>query len=233
MLKIEKLSSGYGPLEAIHGISLTVEKGEIVAVLGSNGAGKTTLLKTISGLIRLTKGHVSFEGTILNNLEPPNIVKLGIIHIPEGRRIFPGLTVRENLTLAGYYLKKNELDNRIKFAYSIFPLLKEREKQSGGTLSGGEQQMLALARGLIPNPKLLLMDEPSLGLAPKLVSLIYQTLEKLKKNGITILLVEQNAKKALEVSDRAYVLTTGYLTLEGTSRGLMSNENVKKLYLGR
>lgn len=233
MLKIENLSSGYGPIEVLHKISLSVENKEIVAVLGSNGAGKTTLLRSISGIIKPFYGLINFEGNILNTLEPNNIVKLGIVHIPEGRRIFPGLSVRENLTMAGFYLKKNILNERINYVYSLFPLLKERENQAGGTLSGGEQQMLALGRGLIPNPKLLLLDEPSLGLAPKLVSFIYQILQTLKKEGLTILLVEQNAKKALEVADRAYVLSTGYLTLEGSSKELLSNDNVKRLYLGR
>ena len=233
MLKIEGLVSGYGHLEILHSVNITVEKGEIVSVLGSNGAGKSTLLRTISGIIKPWKGTITFEGKLLNNLDPIQIVKNGVVHVPEGRHIFPGLTVKENLILAGYKLRNFELSERYDSVYTMFPVLKEREKQLGGTLSGGEQQMLALARGVMPKPSLLLLDEPSLGLAPKLVTLIFKTLERFRDEGLTILLVEQNAKRALEISNRAYILATGYLALEGNSSDLIADQDVKRLYLGR
>jgi branched-chain amino acid transport system ATP-binding protein len=233
MLKVENLCSGYGPIEVLHSVSIEAKKGEIVSILGSNGAGKSTLLKTISGLLTPTKGSISFEDTILNSIEPYKITKMGIVHVPEGRHIFPTLTVRENLLLGGYFESSPDNKKNIEFVVSIFPLLKERLNESAGMLSGGEQQMLAVARGLMGNPKLLLLDEPSLGLAPKITSEIFEILLGLaKQKEMGFLLVEQNAKKALEISQRGYVLVNGKIALSGSSDELKNNPDVKKLYLG-
>ena len=233
MLLLENLHVSYGPIEVIHGINLEVKKGEIISLLGSNGAGKTTTLKTISGVVKPTSGKIIFNGEDISKKDSSYIVSAGITHIPEGRHIFPGLTVRENLLLGAYTRIDKETGKDIERIFNYFPILKERKNQPGGTLSGGEQQILAVGRGLMAKPKLLLLDEPSLGLAPKIVSEIFSIIKNLKKEGITVLLVEQNARKALEISDRGYVLVTGSIILHGTSEELQNDENVKKLYLGR
>ncbi len=233
MLLLENLHVSYGPIEVIHGINIEVKKGEIVSLLGSNGAGKTTTLKAISGVVKPTLGKIVFNGEDISRKEPSYIVSKGIIHVPEGRHIFPGLTVRENLLLGAYMRVDKEIRKDIEKIFKYFPILEERKNQLAGTLSGGEQQILAIGRGLMAKPKLLLLDEPSLGLAPKIVSEIFSIIENLKKEGITVLLVEQNARKALKISDRGYVLVTGNILLQGTSKELQNDENVKKLYLGR
>ncbi|MGQ9845072.1 MAG: ABC transporter ATP-binding protein [Caldisericia bacterium] len=234
MLKIENLFVSYGPVEALHGISIEVKEKEIVSILGSNGAGKSTLLKTISGVLHPKKGVVSFENKVLNNFDPSEIVKMGITHIPEGRHIFPNLTIKENLILGGYFLKEKEIKTQIDYVVNIFPILKERLNSKAGTLSGGEQQMLVIGRGLMSKPKLLLLDEPSLGLAPIVVSNIFNILQKLNQDdSLSILLVEQNAKKALQISNRSYILVNGSVVLSGESKELNEKEEVKKLYLGR
>ncbi len=234
MLKVQDLYVYYGPIEAIHGVSFEVQKNEIVSILGSNGAGKTTILKTISGVLKPKSGVITFDGKVINSLEPSEIVKLGIIHVPEGRHIFPDLTVKENLILGGYFLPQKEIKNQIDYVFQIFPVLKERINQKAGSLSGGEQQMLAIGRGLMAKPKILLLDEPSLGLAPIVISTIFNILSELsKKENLSVLLVEQNAKKALTISDRGYILINGLIILSGESSTLKDKEEVKRLYLGR
>ncbi|MBC7195101.1 MAG: ABC transporter ATP-binding protein [Caldisericia bacterium] len=234
MLKVENLFVSYGPIEAIHGVSFEVKSNEIVSILGSNGAGKTTILKTISGVLKPKSGVITFDGKVINSLEPQEIVKLGIIHVPEGRHIFPDLTVKENLILGGYFLTQKEIKNQIDYVLQIFPVLKERITQKAGSLSGGEQQMLAIGRGLMGKPKVLLLDEPSLGLAPIVTTTIFNILSELsKKENLSVLLVEQNAKKALTISNRAYILMNGVIILSGESSILKDQEEVKRLYLGR
>ena len=232
MLRVDQVVSGYGPIDVLNHVSLNLDKGEIVAVLGANGAGKTTLLRTVTGLIRVRKGSVTFGDRLLNGLSPAEVVRCGISHVPEGRHIFPDLTVEENLMLAAYAVPRGELRTRLDAMYSMFGILAQRRSQAGGTLSGGEQQMLALARGLMPNPRLMLLDEPSLGLAPKIIGSVFETLVHLRESGVSVLLVEQNAKRSLEVADRAYILVTGRIALEGTARDLAANDTVKQLYLG-
>jgi len=232
MLRVDQVVSGYGPIDVLNHVTISLDKGEIVAVLGANGAGKTTLLRTITGLIRVRKGSVTFGDKLLNGLSPAEVVKCGISHVPEGRHIFPDLTVEENLLLAAYIMPRSQQKSRLDAMYAMFSILAERRKQAGGTLSGGEQQMLALARGLMPNPRLMLLDEPSLGLAPKIIGTVFDTLARLRESGVSILLVEQNAKRSLELADRAYVLVTGQVALEGTARELNGNEMVRQLYLG-
>jgi len=234
MLKIENLYVSYGPIEAIHGVSFEIKDGEIVSILGSNGAGKTTILKTISGILKPKSGIIAFDGKVIGGLDPSEIVKLGIIHVPEGRHIFPDLTVKENLILGGYFLNQKEIRANLDYVFQIFPILKDRINEKAGSLSGGEQQMLAIGRGLMAKPKILLLDEPSLGLAPIVITTIFNILYDLsKKEGLSVLLVEQNAKKALNISDRAYVLMNGVIILSGLSSELKDREEVKKLYLGR
>ncbi|NIA10920.1 MAG: ATP-binding cassette domain-containing protein [Nitrospiraceae bacterium] len=233
MLLLENLHVSYGPIEVIHGINLEVKEGEIVSLLGSNGAGKTTTLKTISGVVKPTSGKIIFNGKDISKKDSSYIVSAGITHVPEGRHIFPGLTVRENLLLGAYTRTDKKIGKDIERMFSYFPILEERKSQPAGTLSGGEQQILAIGRGLMAKPKLLLLDEPSLGIAPKIVSEIFSIIKNLKKEGITVLLIEQNARKALDISDRGYVLVTGSILLNGTSGELQNNENVKRLYLGR
>lgn len=233
MLIIENLIVAYGMIKALQGISLFVKEKEIVALIGNNGAGKTTTLKTISGLIRPISGKIYFEKIDLTKLNPFQIVKLGIIHIPEGRKPFANLTVYENLRLGAYFINnKKELEERFSFVFQIFPRLKERLKQPAGTLSGGELQMLAIGRGLMAKPKLLLLDEPSMGLSPILVEEIFSVIKEINKEGTTLLLIEQNAAKALSIAHRAYVLESGKIMLEGKSEELINNEKVKKIYLG-
>ncbi len=232
MLKVENLHVHYGAIHAIKGVSFEVKKGEIVTLIGSNGAGKSTILKTISALLKKTEGDIFFLGKSLDGIEPHKIVEMGISHVPEGRRIFPGLTVYENLQM-GAYTRKNseEFAEDLEMVYKRFPRLKERKNQSGGTLSGGEQQMLAMGRALMSRPKILLLDEPSMGLAPLLVDEIFNIIKDINNNGTTILLVEQNANRALHVSNKGYVLETGKIIASGDSKDLLNDEKVKEAYL--
>ncbi len=235
ILKLQDFHYYYGNIHAIKGISLNVEEGEIVTLIGANGAGKSTTLKSISGLTsaRGVKGTISFGGREIQGMPPSSIAKLGLCQVLEGRHIFSQLTVVENLEMGAYFRKdKKGVKRDMDYIYNLFPRLDERKKQRGGTLSGGEQQMLAIGRALLSNPKLLLLDEPSLGLAPIIVSEIFAAIDKIHKEGTTILLVEQNSKLALKFSDRAYVLQTGEIIMQGKSAELAMNEDVKKAYLG-
>jgi branched-chain amino acid transport system ATP-binding protein len=233
LLELENVNSYYGKIHALKGVSLTVNEGEIVTLIGGNGAGKTTTLRSISGLLHPKEGRIRFMGKDISRM-PPNLVhKEGIGLVPEGRGIFPRLTVLENLEMGAYIVKDNaEVERGIENAFSLFPRLKERSSQKGGTLSGGEQQMLATARGLMSSPKILLMDEPSMGLAPVLVDQIFDIIRELNARGTTILLVEQNALMALGIAHRAYVLQTGMIVLSGKAEDVARDENVKKAYLG-
>lgn len=234
LLNIENLQVSYGKIKAIKGISLHVNQGEIVTLVGANGAGKTTLLKTISGILSPAEGVINFEGTDLSKIKPYQRVINGICQAPEGRGIFPGMTVRENLEIGKYgrVTAKVEMAEDLDMAYALFPRLKERQNQAGGTLSGGEQQMLSIGRALMSRPRLLLLDEPSMGLAPKFISAIFNIIQEIKKQGMTILLVEQNAAKALSIADRAYVLETGNITKEGSGKELLNDPAVRAAYLG-
>lgn len=234
MLRVQNLNVNYGAITALKGISFHVPKGSIVTLIGANGAGKTTTLRTISGLNKVAAGSIVFEGKEIANMPSHKIVALGVSQSPEGRMIFPGLTVRENLMMGAYLRSdKKEMQNDLDYCFSIFPRLKERLKQAGGTLSGGEQQMLAISRALMAKPHLLLLDEPSLGIAPLLVQLIFEKIAEINRDlGMTILLVEQNAHMALKVASYAYVLETGEITLEGPASELEANEEIQKAYLG-
>lgn len=234
MLEIKDLKINYGAIQAIKGIDLKVETGEIVALIGANGAGKSTTLKCISGLVKSLSGSIKFLDKEITGLSPDKIVEQGISHVPEGRLIFTNLTVKENLEMGAYTRKnKSEIEKDYELVFELFPRLKERLRQNGGTLSGGEQQMLAIARAIMSRPKLLLLDEPSLGIAPKLVSQIFEKIVALNKdNGITILLVEQNANYSLSISNYAYVLETGNIYSEGKSKDLLRDEKIRKAYLG-
>lgn len=237
MLEIDNVTCHYGGIRALHKVSLEEKEGEIVALIGGNGAGKTTLLNLISGLVRPTTGKVIFRGKDISVLSPEKIVKQGIGQVPEGRLLFGPLTVKENLELGAYVRrgKKNKravLDD-FEYVLNLFPVLSKRLDQRAGTLSGGEQQMLAIGRGLLAKPALMLLDEPSLGLAPLVVQEIFSVIERIKKEGATILLVEQNAKAALKVADRAYVIETGMIALQGSAGELLENDNVKRAYLGQ
>ena len=233
MLKVENLCVSYGAIQALRGISFEVHKGEIITLIGSNGAGKTTTLHAISNIIKKQSGSVVFEGTDITNFSADKIVKQHLIQVPEGRRIFANLSVRENLEL-GAYLRNDKagIKRDMEMVYELFPRLKERLKQNAGTLSGGEQQMLAMGRALMEQPSLLLLDEPSMGLAPILVDEIFEIIKKINKTGTTILLVEQNAFKALSIANRAYVLETGSITRSGNAQELISDPAVKEAYLG-
>jgi branched-chain amino acid transport system ATP-binding protein len=233
LLKLENVKTNYGNIRALKGVSLTVEKGEIVCLIGANGAGKSTTLMTISGVLTPEGGDILFQNESIVSIAPDRIVQMGICQVPEGRMIFPLLTVIENLELGAYLRKdKQGIKEDIENIFSIFPILKERRRQHGGTLSGGEQQMLAIARALMSRPKLLLLDEPSLGLAPIMVDNIFETICRINEQGTTILLVEQNAQMALKFSHRGYVLETGKIILAETSDNLINNDRVKKAYLG-
>lgn len=233
MLEIKDLEVSYGVIRAIKGVSFEVNEGEVIALVGANGAGKTTILHTISGLIPIDKGSVAFNGQKLNKMPAHKIVEMGIAQVPEGRRIFQQLTVWENLKLGAYTRKDSkEIAASLEYAYSRFPRLKERKNQIAGTLSGGEQQMLAMGRALMSKPKIILMDEPSMGLSPLLVTEIFDIIKSIRDSGTTVLLVEQNARKALSVADRAYVLETGNIKLSGAASDLLNDESVKKAYLG-
>jgi len=232
LLEVEKIDAFYGNIQALRGISLTVEQGEIVTLIGSNGAGKTTTLRSISGTLRPRKGTVTFDGKDLAHVPTHQIARVGIAHSPEGRRIFARMTVKENLELGAYTRGKVDLTADFEHVFTLFPRLKERIAQVAGTLSGGEQQMLAIGRALMTKPRLLLLDEPSLGLAPMLVELVFQTIKEINATGVPILLVEQNAHKALEVAHRGYVLETGRIVKRGTGQELLSSPDVQKAYLG-
>ena len=233
MLEVKNIQVAYGKIVAVKDVSVTVNQGEIVTLIGSNGAGKSTTLRTISGLIKPKSGEILFNGKRIDGLPGHEIVGMGICHSPEGRRIFPRMTVKENLEL-GAFLRNNksEVAADMERVLDLFPRLKERIKQTAGTMSGGEQQMLAVSRALMGDPKLLLLDEPSMGLAPVLVELIFDTIVKIRKQGITILLIEQNATAALEVADRAYVLESGKVKMSGSAKELSSDDKVTKAYLG-
>ena len=233
LLEVTEIHTYYGNIEALKGISLRVEEGEVVTLIGSNGAGKSTTLRSISGLTPPRMGSIKFEETEIGEVPPQEIVERGISLSPEGRHVFPRMTVRENLDLGAYLRKDRDgIDNDRERVYALFPRLKERERQKGGTMSGGEQQMLAIGRALMGEPKLLLLDEPSMGIAPILVERIYETIAEINRQGTTILLVEQNANYALEVSKRGYVLETGKVALEDKSSALRTNPEVQKAYLG-
>jgi branched-chain amino acid transport system ATP-binding protein len=233
MLEFENVEVFYGKVQALCGISLTVAEGEIVALLGNNGAGKTTTLSTASALVKSHSGKVTFNGADITKAHPWDVVGAGLIHVPEGRRIFSTLTVRENLQLGGYLVKDQAVvAERIKNVFDLLPLLAERRLQQGGTLSGGEQQMLAIGRGLVAGPKMLMLDEPSMGLAPLIVAQVMQVISEIRDQGTTVLLVEQNARAALKVTDRAYVIDSGVTTLEGQASDLISDPRIIDAYLG-
>ena len=233
MLEVKNLSVSYGAIEAVKDISFTVNAGEIVSLIGAHGAGKTTTLHTITGLVPAKSGSVMYNGVDLLKTHNNKIVTLGMAHIPEGRHVFTRMSVEENLEMGAFSLKdQSDLKKDLDMVYGLFPRLKERRNQKAGTLSGGEQQMLAMGRALMSHPKTILMDEPSMGLSPKLVKEIFSIIRKLHEQRITILLVEQNAKMALSIADRAYVLETGRITMEGDAKELLNNEQVRKAYLG-
>jgi branched-chain amino acid transport system ATP-binding protein len=234
LLNIKDLHVSYGKIKAIKGITLEVGPGEIVTLVGANGAGKTTLLKTISGILSPASGEILYEGKQLSDIKPYERVIEGICQAPEGRGIFPGMTVLENLEMGKFSrpAAKSETEQDLEMIYELFPRLKERASQMGGTLSGGEQQMLAIGRALMSRPRLLLLDEPSMGLAPKFIAQIFEIIQEIKKRDVTILLVEQNAAKALSIADRAYVLETGNITMQGTGEELLNDPAVRKAYLG-
>ncbi len=231
LLKVSDLSVSYGHVEALRSVSVEVEQGQIVSIIGANGAGKTTLLRTISGLVKPLRGSVTFEGQPLP-AKPSKIVAKGVVHVPEGRKCFSGLTIRDNLLVGGYLFKGKDLEQDLQEQYKLFPILEQRRDQFAGTLSGGEQQMLAVARGLMSRPKILLLDEPSMGLAPIIVNQIYDLIAQIRDRGITVLLVEQNARKALGICDYAYVLENGRISLQGTGGELLQSDAVRKAYLG-
>ena len=233
LLEIKDLEVSYGIIKAIKGISFDVNEGEVIALIGANGAGKTTILHTITGLITADRGTVQFEGKEITKVPAHKIVGMGMAHVPEGRRVFANLTVLQNLKMGAYTRKdKNEIEKTLETVYTRFPRLKERQNQMAGTLSGGEQQMLAMGRALMSHPKIILMDEPSMGLSPIFVNEIFDIIQEVSKSGTTVLLVEQNAKKALSIADRAYVLETGKIVLEGKASDLLNNDSIKKAYLG-
>ncbi len=231
MLKLVNIHAGYGPVKALKGIDIEINRGEIVTLIGSNGAGKSSCLMTISGILRASAGSIIMADADITGLPPHRIVQMGISQVPEGRRIFPKLTVYENLQM-GAFLGRGDFIASVNRVYNLFPILYERQKQPGGTLSGGEQQMLAIGRALMSNPDILLLDEPSLGLAPIMVSRIFKIIQEINREGITILLVEQNARAALKRSHRGYVLENGIITLSGSSPDLLNNEKVTEAYLG-
>jgi branched-chain amino acid transport system ATP-binding protein len=232
MLKVNDIHVYYDAVRALRGVSFTVKQGELVTLLGANGAGKTTTLKAISGLLRLARGSIELEGESIAKIAAHEIVRRGVAHVPEGRRVFPRFTVLENLQIGGYTRTKSALGPELEFVFQLFPRLKERQRQYAGTLSGGEQQMLAIARALMAKPKLLLLDEPSMGLAPKIVEQILEHIRAINRAGVTVLLVEQNAAMALAISHRGYVLETGSVILEGSAADLAQNDLVRQAYLG-
>ncbi|MDY2700507.1 MAG: ABC transporter ATP-binding protein [Suilimivivens sp.] len=233
MLEIKDIEVYYGMIKAIKGVSFEVNEGEVIALIGANGAGKTTILHTITGLLEAKKGTVYFDGKDITRVPAHKIVSMGMAHVPEGRRVFSNLSVLQNLKMGAYTRKdKNEIEETLKTVYKRFPRLEERQNQLAGTLSGGEQQMLAMGRALMSHPRIILMDEPSMGLSPIFVNEIFDIIKEVSASGTTVLLVEQNAKKALSISDRAYVLETGNIVLEGKAEDLLNNDSIKKAYLG-
>ena len=232
MLRLEDVSVSYGMIDALKGVSLTIEQGEIVALIGANGAGKSTTLMSISGVSALRSGRIWYEGSTITGCPAHKIVQMGVSQVPEGRRIFPRMTVRENLEMGAFSRNKQELANDMGRAFEMFPVLSERSNQLGGTLSGGEQQMLAIGRALMSRPRLLLLDEPSLGLAPIIVTRIFKIIKEINQQGTTILLVEQNAKAALRLAHRAYVMETGRIVMQGEAAVLEKDPGIKKAYLG-
>ncbi|HZV47748.1 MAG TPA: ABC transporter ATP-binding protein [Thermodesulfovibrionales bacterium] len=231
MLKLKNIHTFYGPIEALKGVDIEIRQGEIVCIIGNNGAGKSTTLMTISGILKPRSGTIDFAEERITGVPPYRIVRMGISQVPEGRRIFPKLTVKENLEMGAFPIRGDKKAS-LEFVYNLFPVLKDRHMQLGGTLSGGEQQMLAIGRALMSRPKLLLLDEPSLGLAPIIASKIFKTIREINREGVTVLLVEQNARAAMKLSGRGYVLENGRVALEGTSEDLLSDEQVRKAYLG-
>jgi len=232
MLSVEKLQVAYGKVQALWDVTLEVPDGEIVALVGANGAGKTTLLKTISGLLRRQSGSITYDGKHIEEASPPEIVKHGVVHVPEGRKLFPEMTVLDNLLMGAYTLPRPERPLRIESVFEIFPILKERETQIAGTLSGGEQQMVAIGRGLMAGPKLLMLDEPSLGLAPFFVEEVFRVITEINRSGVTVLLVEQNTQHALSLAHRGFVMELGRIALSGSGSELLADGNVRKAYLG-
>jgi branched-chain amino acid transport system ATP-binding protein len=234
ILELKNVHSGYGSIKALKGISLKVMPGEVVAIIGANGAGKSTTLMTICGIVKVEKGEILYDGQVINKISPEKLPVMGLCQVPEGRRIFPRLTVMENLRLGAFYRDDtDQIMKDIQYSYEMFPILGERKNQQGGTLSGGEQQMLAIARALMTKPKLLLLDEPSLGLAPIIVQQIFDIIAQInKEDGVTILLVEQNANLALQAASRGYVVETGEITLEDEAQSLLSNPKIREAYLG-
>jgi len=232
MLAIEKLQVGYGKVQALWDVTLEVPDGEIVALVGANGAGKTTLLKAVSGLLRRQAGSITYDGKHIEEASPPEIVKHGVVHVPEGRKLFPEMTVIDNLLMGAYTLSQSQRPQRLERVFSVFPVLKERQKQISGTLSGGEQQMVAIGRGMMAGPTLLMLDEPSLGLAPILVEEVFRVITEINRLGVTVLLVEQNTQHALTLAHRGFVMELGRIALSGSGSDLLANSNVRKAYLG-
>ena len=232
LIKVENLAAGYGLVEVLRNISLEINQGEVVAVLGSNGVGKTTLNNCLSGLIKPNHGKIFFQDEVISNKSPEEIVDMGLIHVPEGRKLFPNLTVKDNLELGSYRRGKSNRASNLENVLDIFPKLSERISQTAGTLSGGEQQMVAIGRGLMGDPRLLLLDEPSLGLSPLLVEQMFELIKKISDNGLTVLLVEQNVTQSLSIADRAYVIEEGSIAISGLSKDLLKNADLKKSYLG-
>lgn len=232
LIKVENLAAGYGLVEVLRNISLEINQGEVVAVLGSNGVGKTTLNNCLSGLIKPNHGKIFFQDEVISNKSPEEIVDMGLIHVPEGRKLFPNLTVKDNLELGSYRRGKSNRASNLENVLDIFPKLSERISQTAGTLSGGEQQMVAIGRGLMGDPSLLLLDEPSLGLSPLLVEQMFDLIKKISDNGLTVLLVEQNVTQSLSIADRAYVIEEGAIAISGLSKDLLKNAELKRSYLG-
>jgi branched-chain amino acid transport system ATP-binding protein len=232
MLALENVSAGYGNLEIVHGVSLEVKPGELVAIIGANGAGKTTTLRAISGFIRPSSGSISFEGEPLAGRRPHDVVKKGLVHVPEGRSLFGSLTVLENLSMGGYTRSSGEREAALREVYELFPVLEERKSQPAATLSGGQQQMVAIGRALMAKPRLLMLDEPSLGLDPKTTARVFSAVEKVRETGVAVLIVEQDAVKTLRLADRAYVLESGEVTLQGSGSDLLEDPKVRSAYLG-
>jgi branched-chain amino acid transport system ATP-binding protein len=232
MLAIGKLQVAYGKVQALWDVTLEVPDGEIVALVGANGAGKTTLLKAVSGLLRRQAGSITYDGKHIEEASPPEIVKHGVVHVPEGRKLFPEMTVIENLLMGAYTLSQSQRPQRLERVFSVFPVLKERQKQISGTLSGGEQQMVAIGRGMMAGPTLLMLDEPSLGLAPILVEEVFRVITEINRLGVTVLLVEQNTQHALTLAHRGFVMELGRIALSGSGSDLLANSNVRKAYLG-
>ncbi len=232
MLAVEKLQVAYGKVQALWEVTLNVPDGEIVALVGANGAGKTTLLKTVSGLLRRQSGSITYDGKHIEEASPPDIVKHGVVHVPEGRKLFPEMTMIDNLLMGAFTVPQSERPQRLERVFGVFPVLRERQKQIAGTLSGGEQQMVAIGRGLMAGPKLLMLDEPSLGLAPILVEDVFRVITEINRLGVTVLLVEQNTQHALTLAHKGFVMELGRIALSGSGNELLANSNVRKAYLG-